>query len=304
MKLLCIKKRKFLSVSKFVILIITNFLSYNSVFAQGETNTIMSDTLVFNAGQSSDKIITDGNLMFKTKVLYRGLVPSSGPAVVGNFGLMYKHFVLYLYGASGFTSKYPAEIGHYQETDINLFYYRHKWDIGFNYYYNYTSGITTVHEPTGIFNFDPETARAVLDFIARIRLGQANQWQLLSSTYLWGPRDSKGDQKLDEDGNSIPIHGDQRHSQYVEILKSWHIDKNIKIKTAIGGSWAWTSDDNSTFYGSKPGINNIELDIVRYFEVAEEFLIPVKASAVYNPLSDNLFVYFTIELIHNTKIEH
>ena len=61
---------------------------------------------------------------------------------------------------------------------------------------------------------------------------------------------------------------------------------------------------NSPFYGSRPGINNIELDIVRYFEVAEEFLIPVKASAVYNPLSDNLFVYFTIELIHNTKIEH
>ena len=304
MDLLFINKRKTLMVVSPIILICVLLICGYPAFSQGETSTIMSDTLVFNPGQKDTKIITDGNLMFKTKVLYRGLVPSSGPAVAGNFGGMYKHIILYLYGAAGFTSKYPTGTGHYQETDINLFYHKSKWDVGFNYYYNYSTGITTVHEPTGIFNFDPETARAVLDLIARVRFGQDNQWQLLSSTYVWGPRDSKGDQKIDEEGNSIPIHGDQRHSQYVELLKSWHISEHNKIKAVVGGSWAWTSDDNSTFYGSKPGINNIELNFVRYFEVSKKLLIPVKASAVYKPLSDNLFAYFTIELIHNTKIGH
>ena len=304
MDLLSLNMQKTVKVIKPVILICVLLISTYSAFSQGEPSTIMSDTLVFNPGQEDTKIILDGNLMFKTKVLYRGLVPSSGPAVAGNFGAMYKNIILYLYGASGFTSKYPTGTGHYQETDINLFYYKPKWDVGFNYYYNYSVGISTVPEPTGMFNFDPETARAVLDFIARVRFGQDNQWRVLSSTYLWGPRDSKGEQKIDDEGNSIPIHGDQRHSQYVEVLKSWHIGEHNKIKASIGGSWAWTSDDNSTFYGSKPGINNIELDFVRYFEVAKKLIIPVKASVVYNPLSDNMFVYFTIELIHNTKIGH
>ena len=124
----------------------------------------------------------------------------------------------------------------------------------------------------------------------------------MSSTYVWAPRDSKGDQKIADDGDTVSIHGKQRHSQYVEVLRSWHVGKHNKIKTAIGGSWAWSSEDNSTFYGSRPGINNIELSFTRYFGTNKKLLIPVKASAVYNPLTDNLYVYFTIELIHNTKI--
>jgi hypothetical protein len=287
-----------------VCLVCVSILSSNTALAQGDTSDIMSDDVVFDPGHADDKIITDGNLMLKTKVIYRGLIPSTGPAIVGNFGGMYKHIVLYLYGGAGFTTKYPAETGNYQETDINLFYYRSKWDVGFNYFYNFTNGITTVPEPSGIFNFDPETARGVLDLIGRVRFGKHNQWQLMSSTYVWAPRDSKGTEKIDEEGNSIPIHGDQRHSQYVEILKTWKIGEHNKIKAAVGGSWAWTSDDNSTFYGSKAGINNIELHFVRYFEAGEKFVIPVKASAAYNPLSDNMYVYFTIELIHNTKIGH
>jgi hypothetical protein len=217
---------------------------------------------------------------------------------------MYGNVLLYLYGAVGFTSKYPANTGHYQETDINLFYYRPKWDVGFNYFYNFTSGITSVPEPTGIFDFDSETARAVLDMIARVRFGRENQWQLLSSTYVWGPRDSQGEARVDANGDTTYVHGEQRHSQYVELRRSWHVGADYKVKAAIGGSWAWSSEDNSTFYGDEPGINNIELDVIRYFHPSETLVLPVKASVVYNPLSDDLFVYFTIELVHNAKIEH
>jgi len=298
--ILC-QKRPF-PILRVLVLISVCTLVSDAALAQGDTSDVLSDSLVFDPAQSSDKIIVDGNLMLKSKVIYRGLVPSTGPAIVGNFGAMYKNLVFYFYGGAGFTSKYPAQTGNYQETDLNLFYHRPKWGMGFNYFYNFTNGITTVPETSGIFDFDPETARAVLDFIFRVRLGRDNQWQFMSSTYVWGPRDSVGAETIDEEGNPVPIHGDQRHSQYVEMLRSWKIGEHNKIKAVVGGSWAWTSDDDSTFYGDKPGINNIELNGIRYFEVTENFTIPVKASAVYNPLSDSMYVYFSIEFIHNTKI--
>jgi hypothetical protein len=289
---------------KLVLVACAPLLGVDKLYAQGETTGIMSDTLVFNPERAQGRFVTDGNLLLKSKVIYRGLVPSSGPAIAGNFGAMYKNVLLYLYGASGFTSKYPANTGHYQETDINLFYYRPKWDVGFNYFYNFTVGITTVPDPTGIFDFDSETARAVLDMIVRVRFGRENQWQLLSSTYVWGPRDSQGRANVDANGDTTFVHGDQRHSQYVELRRSWHVGEDYGVKAAIGGSWAWSSEDNSTFYGDKPGINNIELHVIRYFHPKESLVLPVKASTVYNPLSDNMYVYFTVELVHNAKIGH
>ena len=85
MDLLSLYRQNTVKVFNPVILICVLLISPYSAFSQGESSTIMSDTLVFNPGQEDTKIILDGNLMFKTKVLYRGLVPSSGPAVAGNF---------------------------------------------------------------------------------------------------------------------------------------------------------------------------------------------------------------------------
>ncbi|MEN2283396.1 hypothetical protein AAGF08_14720 [Algoriphagus sp. SE2] len=267
--------------------ILTSLLSF-SVFAQNE-NEILEDSL-FNVSET--KVHFDMAFSLKSQNYFRGLLPSKSPTLSTNAGVIWKNWIVAMYGGVGMD-------GVYQETDFILLYSLPRINFRLEYWYNFTQGITDIQEPSGLFDFNPKTTRGLLDFAVNAALDKKKHWNIMSSTLLFG-RDTNFKEE-EVDGETTLVRTDQRYSQYLELEYSWYAE-NYKFQAFLGGSFSWTNFSGPQFYGDRPGINNIGASATREFVINNQLKLPVKASATMNPLAERAYLIISVNLIQLSKL--
>ncbi len=263
------------------------FINQFSASAQND-NTILEDSIL--QVETPDKWLWDMSFAFKTMNVFRGLVPSRAPVFSTQAGVKYGPVILGFYGGS-------STNGGYTETDLILIYYKPKFNVHLEWYYNFSEGITNIPTPSGFFDFDPETTRGLLDFIINVKL--TDHLNLNSSTLLFG-RDRPS--LPEDDANNIPLRrGDQRYSQYLKIAYGWHWG-HTKAEVHVGGSFSWADFSGPTFYGNNPGFNDIGVSFSRDLFEKASVRIPVKASAYINTITNNIYLVATIQIIEISRL--
>ncbi|MEC3907299.1 hypothetical protein VOI54_09745 [Tamlana sp. 2201CG12-4] len=229
---------------------------------------------------------------FKTQNVFRGLLPAKAPTLSTNAGVIWKDWIFGFYGGVDFE-------GRYQETDFLLIYRRPRINFHLEYYYNFTEGISDIPTPSGLFDFNKQTTRGLLDFIVNIKLDKEKRWTLSSSTIIFG-RDTNLEERIV--GNEIiTVRTDQRYSQYLELKHAWLWDDN-KVEAHFGGNFSWHDLSGSTFYGKSAGINNIGIAFTKKLEINDKVKVPVKASFYLNPQAEKSYLILTVNLIQLSKI--
>ncbi|NLR90104.1 hypothetical protein [Flammeovirga agarivorans] len=233
----------------------------------------------------------DMSLTLKSQNVFRGLLPSAAPAMASQLGVKYKNWVAAMYGGVGLD-------GVYQETDFIFGYYTPRFNVRFEYYYNFTQGITDIPIPSGIFDFNRQTTRGFLDFIISVQLDKKGRWNLTSSTLVFG-RDTYIE-TIEQEGEEITRRGDQRYTQYLQLEYNWYWGKN-KLKAHIGGSFSLTDPSGSQFYGSKAGLNDVGLAVIRKVQLNDNITLPLKIGMITNPLHQTSYLNVAIDIFQITK---
>ncbi|WP_296702175.1 hypothetical protein, partial [Algoriphagus sp.] len=233
-----------------------------SGFAQNENNLVEDSIIQMDA---SDKLIWDVSFSFKTMNVFRGLIPSKAPVFSTQGGVKAGDFILGFYGGA-------STNGGYTETDLILVYYRPKFNIRADWYYNFTEGITNIPTASGFFDFDPETTRGLLDVMVSYKFSE--HFSILSSTFLFG-RDRPS--LPEDDLAGIPLRrGEQRYSQYFKVDYTKKIGK-AKFQAHLGYSYSWADFGGATFYSDRAGFNDVGLSISRNILNSETINLPFKA---------------------------
>ena len=258
-----------------------------SLKAQNETHLIQDSIIQFATGK---KMVWDISFEFKTMNVFRGLLPSRAPALSTQAGIKFGSLVLGAYGGASFN-------GGYTETDLILMFYRPRFYIRADWYYNFTEGITNIPTPSGFFDFRPDITRGLLDFMVKVKL--TKYLEARSSTFLYG-RDRPS--LPEDDAAGIPLRrGEQRYSQYFKLQYSWVREKS-KIVLHAGYSFSWNDPSGPTFYGNKPGFNDIGVSFYRKIIDTKTISIPFKASFYINTVSNDIYLVGTLQLIELSKL--
>ncbi|MDO6470296.1 hypothetical protein [Maribacter sp. 1_MG-2023] len=255
--------------------------------AQNE-NSLLQDSII--RMDTNDKVVWDMSFSLKTMNVFRGLLPSKAPVFSTLAGVKYGEFVLGFYGGASFN-------GGYSETDLILMYYKPKYNIRLDWYYNYTQGITNIPTPSGFFDLNPEITRGILDFMVNVQL--TKHLDLTSSTFIFG-RDRPS--LAEDDANDILLRrGEQRYSQYINLQYTWKL-KNTKIQAHAGYSFSWNDIGGPSFYGNKPGFNDLGVSFYKTIIDTKNISIPFKASIYVNPLSNDVYLVGSILLLDLIKV--
>lgn len=262
------------------------FITANiNCYAQSEDRILEDDIIQVDEG----KFTYDMSFAIKTMNVFRGLVPSKTPVFSTQAAVKYGDFILGFYGGATTNSGY-------QETDLVLIYYKPKFNIRLDWYYNFTEGITNIPTASGFFDFNPETTRGLLDFMVSYKFTE--HLSLLSSTFIFG-RDRPS--LPEDDANDILLRrGDQRYTQFFSLSYATKI-RDFKIEGHIGYSFSWNNFNGPSFYASKAGFNDIGVSLKRNLFDTDKITIPLKVSLYANPLSNNMYLVATIQLVDITR---
>lgn len=263
-------------------------LACTAGFAQSDED-LLQDSLF---DLSEQRLHFDMAFSIKSQNYFRGLLPSKAPTLATNAGVIWNNWILAMYGGVGTD-------GVYQETDFTLIYYRPRFSAKLDYYYNFTQGITDIPTPTGLFDFDPLTTRGLLDFVLKASIDREKHWNVTSSVLIYG-RDAKLENRV-IGGDTLLTRAGERYSQYLELSYQWS-NGDYKFEGILGGAFSWADPSGSHFYGPRPGLNNVGLNVTRKFSITENLEIPVKVSALINPLSENAFLLISINLIQLSRL--
>ena len=275
-------------MKKLVTLLSGILLLISAVNAQHE-NKVVADSLYTNEASNVD---WDMSLAFKSQNIFRGLLPSASPAMATQAGVIWKNWIVGMYGGVGLN-------GVYQETDFIVVYRQPRWNAHLEYYYNFTQGITDIPDPSGLFDFNKQTTRGLLDLIVNVQLDKKGHWNLKSSTLVFG-RDNELEY-IQQGGETITRRGDQRYTQYLALEYGWYWGDN-KMKAHVGGAFSLNNPTGGHFYGAKPGFNDIGVAFTRKVKVNENTKLPVKVAAIMNPLAQKSYLQFSVDLIQISKL--
>ncbi|TLX77076.1 hypothetical protein E9993_05175 [Labilibacter sediminis] len=251
--------------------------------AQHENSLVNDNDII----EENNQLDWDMSLTMKSQNIFRGLLPSESPAMATQVGVIYKDWVFGMYGGVGLN-------GVYQETDFIIAYRKPRYNIRLDYYYNFTQGITDIPDPSGIFDFNKQTTRGLLDLMVNIQLDEKGHWNLKTSTLLFG-RDNELEY-LQQGNETITRRGAQRYSQYLALEYNWYWGEN-KIKAHAGGAFSLNDPSGQHFYGKHAGFNDIGIAFTRNIKLNNEVKLPIKVATVFNPLAGRSYVNFSIDLI-------
>ena len=268
------------------------------------TVLLFSVCTLISTAQNENELIEDGTIQidtsknfvwamsftFQTMNVFRGLLPSKAPALSTQAGVKYGDFILGAYGGASFN-------GGYTETDLILMYYKPKFNLRLDWYYNFTEGITNIPIASGFFDFNPEVTRGLLDFMVNVKL--TKKLDLMSSTFLYG-RDRPS--LPEDDANNILLRrGEQRYTQYFKLQYNWKFQKS-KIQAHLAYSFSWNDFDGPTFYGTKPGFTDLGVSFYKVIFDTKTVSIPFKASLYVNTVSNNVYLVGSILVLELSKI--
>ena len=211
-----------------------------------------------------------------SRYIWRGLnLGGSSPSLQPNLKLKCGNFILGSWGAYSFNSAVTS-----QETDLYLSYtlaslvtftatdYFFPKEDGRNHYFNYKKN---------------ETAH-VYELSAKFLGTQKFPFSLQVATNVYGADARKND-------------GDSQYSTYVELGYNFKVKEN-SCSAFLGFTPNKPDADKgeSGYYGPEEGIINIGITATREIKITDSFSLPVNASLITNPQSENIYLVLGISL--------
>jgi hypothetical protein len=202
-----------------------------------------------------------------SRYVWRGLDYGASPSIQPTLSLVKGNFEIGYWGAMSI-------LGTYSEADIYAKYTTNGISIIATDYFFPGDGIPS-SSYTKYFNYDSKTTGHMVEAALQYKGGEKLPISLLAGTFIWG--------------NDYDVNGDNRYSTYIEAGYTLNINDN-NFDLFIG---ATTSEGA---YGSEAGIVNAGITGYKTIKVTDNFELPVKASVVLNPQTENIHFVFGFTL--------
>jgi hypothetical protein len=221
---------------------------------------------------ASDTAKTPGQVVLRVQVksshLWRGFRVTDAPMVGTNAAYVFPggHWETGFWGGGGFT-------GEYREFDYYISFAKNGFRVALWDIYNFSDYMPTDRR---LFDYDGATTLHFIDLSVGYQFGKAFPLDVSVATILYGR-----DRNIIEIQNGAPRREDRdRFSTYVQLTYPVY-DREAKINLYVAGAFA-LNGDQAHFYGSKPNIVNMGVEVSKTFDV-NGYQVPASATAMWNP---------------------
>ncbi|WP_026752777.1 hypothetical protein [Sediminibacter sp. Hel_I_10] len=205
----------------------------------------------------------DFNLQVKNMHLWKGLRVTDAPMTAADINYTSKdgRFRAGLWGGAGVTGYY-SEFDYYVSYSYNGFSIA-VWDI------NNSSDFPDAK----IFDYDRGSTSHFID----VTVGY--QFQNVPLKLSWSTIVQGRDTYVNSSGELR-----NAFSNYVEASYKLIVKKDWSLSAYVGGAFSFQSE--SHFYGDNPNVTNLGLIYAKQVHVLKKFILPVSATAMWNPEQD------------------
>ena len=204
------------------------------------------------------------NLQLKNMHLWKGLHVTDAPmtAVDLNYTSKNGFFKAGVWGGRGFN-------GDYTEFDYYVSFMHKGWSLAIWDINNYSD-----FPDAKIFDYDRSATSHFIDVTL------AYQFQKVPLKLSWSTIVQGRDTFINDDGQLRNAYSNYVEASYVILDKS-----NWSLSGLVGGSWSFAPQE-AHFYGDEPGITNVGFIYNRDLNIFDKFILPVSATASWNPVQD------------------
>jgi hypothetical protein len=228
---------------------------------------------------------------FVSRYVWRGMDYGNSPAIQPTLCYSWNGLNIGAWGSYAFSKHTIAindstmvDAGNFSEFDLYVSY-TYKWFTLLFYDYFTVNGLNP-NEGNKYFDLNNSTTGHTLEGSLIFEGPEKFPLKFTASTLLYG------DDKNQDENGEYGEGNKNNFSTYLELEYKFHVGGNfIELSPFIGGSLF-----GSSWYGSKPGIINLGLSASKEIPVTERFSIPVRVSAVANPVAQSAFLVFAVSL--------
>ena len=226
-----------------------------------------------------------------SRYIWRGIDYGNSPAIQPTLCFSWNGLSVGAWGSYAFSKHTIAindstmvDAGNFSEFDLYVSY-TYKWFTLLFYDYFTVNGLNP-NEGNRYFDLNNRTTGHTLEGSLIFEGPEKFPLKFTASTLLWG------DDKNQDENGEYGYGTKNNFSTYLEVEYKFHIARNfIELSPFIGGSLF-----GSSWYGSKPGIINLGVAARKEIPITDKFSLPVKVSAITNPVAQSVFLVFTVSL--------
>lgn len=205
-------------------------------------------------GEDASGVQAGAGVELVSRYQWRGMVLSPGPAIQPYVDITSGRFSAGLWGSS------TLQAFAWQETDVYLSYTHNQWKVSLiDYFYHDVS----VEEPT-FFNYRKGTTGHVIEAVAEFTGNSKLPFRALAGYNVYG--------------------ADTSHASYIEL--AW-----MKTLGETGIElFAGFTPNAGYYHETKKGVTNVGVSMLRTLWGNDQLNIPLKITAVYNPLTQQMLL--------------
>jgi hypothetical protein len=238
---------------------------------------LLFSTLFVTAQESNVKLNVAADIV--SRYVWRGLDFGASPNIQPTLSLTAGNFEIGSWGAI-------STLGTYSEVDLYAKYTLGGVSLGVTDYFFPTDGIPAA-DGQKYFNWKNASTGHVVETFAQYKGGEKFPVSLLASVLVYG--NDKDFSKMEIDAATSDTTFKNNYSAYVELGYSFNV-KGQALDVFAGFTPA------AGFYGSEAAVVNAGISTSKKIAITDKFELPVKASLITNPLTQNIYFVLGITL--------
>ena len=252
-------------------------MKLKSLFISALYVALSFSTLFISAQESNVKLNIAADVM--SRYVWRGLDFGASPSIQPTLSLTAGNFEIGSWGAI-------STLGTYSEIDLYAKYTFGGVSLGVTDYFFPIDGIPAA-DGQKYFNWKNASTGHVVETFAQYKGGEKFPVSLLASVLVYG--NDKDLSKIEIDAATSDTTFKNNYSAYVELGYSFSVHGQ-PLDVFAGFTPA------AGFYGSDAGVVNAGISTSKKIAITDKFELPVKASLITNPLTQNIYFVLGITL--------
>ncbi len=237
---------------------------------------LLFSTLHICAQESNVKLNVAADIV--SRYVWRGLDYGASPNIQPTLSLTAGNFEIGYWGAI-------STLGTYSEVDLYAKYTVGRVSLGVTDYFFPIDGIAG-GDSQKYFNFENATTGHLVEAFGQYKGAESFPISLLASVMVYGNDKNFAEPSISATNDTT---FSNNYSAYVELGYSFSI-KGQALDAFVG----FTPD--AGLYGSEAGVVNAGLSTSKKIAITQSFELPVKASVITNPLTQNIYFVLGITL--------
>ncbi len=234
---------------------------------------VFISTLNVQSQESAVKINVAADIV--SRYVWRGLDYGASPNIQPTLSLTAGGFEAGGWGAI-------STLGAYSEVDLYAKYTINKFSLGVTDYF-FPGDSVPATDGLKYYNWENATTGHLIETFLQFKGGEKLPLSLMASVMVYG------NDKKEEISSTHDTTFKNNYSTYFEAGYTFYI-KGQALDAFVG----FTPD--AGIYGTEAGIVNVGISASKKIAITEKFELPVKASLISNPLSQNIYFVLGITL--------